>query len=80
MLKDIKAFQAFTQKKELEIAVLKEQKVSLENKRGKGNKAFEEFNAQINKQIEEILAGKQREQDLTNHVAKLNKKLAELRS
>ena len=38
MLKDIKAFSTFSQKKEAEINILKEQKAAISKSKGKGNK------------------------------------------
>jgi hypothetical protein len=44
MLKDIKAFSTFSQKKEQEIATLKEQKAALSKSKSKGNKQVEQLN------------------------------------
>jgi uncharacterized coiled-coil DUF342 family protein len=78
MLKDIKAFSTFSQKKEQEIATLKEQKAALSKSKSKGNKQVEQLNEQIEKYVEDIMEAKEREQNLTNQVNKLKKKLLEL--
>ena len=57
---------------------MKEQKAALAKSKGKGNKQVENLNEQIEKYVEEVMTGKEREQQLTNQVNKLKKKLLEL--